>query len=132
MPGGDAPPRRRSWGGRLGLMLDQMRWRGHPQARAREQAEVAIDRAIDTELSAAGDPCFRVARIECVSRIASAMAASSPSPTSRPYRPPSRISRGPLGQSVLTTGAPQASAWIRTPGRPSWRDDRTKTPACAM
>ena len=36
-----------------------------------------------------------------------------------PKRPPSRISAGPDGQSVLTTGQPQAIAWIRTPGRPS-------------
>ena len=37
-------------------MLDQMGRRGHPQARGREQSEVAIDRALDTELARMAQP----------------------------------------------------------------------------
>src|SRR5690606_39579997 len=48
---------------------------------------------------------------------------------SGPWALRSRISEGPLGQSVLTTGQPQASASIRTPGSPSQREHRTKTEA---
>ena len=32
----------------------------------------------------------------------------------------------PAGQSVDTGGRPQAMAWMRAPGRPSLRLDRTK------
>ncbi len=54
-----------------------------------------------------------------------------PAPARRSGRS-SRISRGPLGQSVLTSGQPHAIAWISTPGSPSQREDRTKTDARAM
>ena len=47
------------------------------------------------------------------------IAAGSPTGTSWPCASPFRISAGPLGQSVLTTGAPQARAWTRTFGEPS-------------
>src|SRR5207244_8667137 len=64
--------------------------------------------------------------------MAAASATSSPTGTSAPYLPPSRISRGPLRQSVATTGTSQKSASISTEGSPSQREDSTKTPACAM
>ena len=60
------------------------------------------------------------------------MAASSPTGTSRPKRPPSRISAGPLGQSVLTTGQPQASASAITLQKPSWRELTARTDARAI
>ena len=63
------------------------------------------------------------------SAMARASAATSPTGTSGPYAPPARISRGPLGQSVETTGAPQYSASIRTVGRPSQRDERANSAA---
>ena len=66
-----------------------------------------------------------------VSRIASARASTSPIGTRRPIRPPSRISAGPEGQSVLTQGQPQASASIKTPGKPSIREDVTNRDARA-
>src|SRR5437879_6293576 len=56
------------------------------------------------------------------SSIALASAAGSSIATSVPNRPPSRISRGPEGQSVETTGKPKPSASTRTVGRPSWRE----------
>src|SRR3546814_10238340 len=48
-----------------------------------------------------------------VAAIALASPAGSPMGTSGPNRPPSRISSGPLRQSVLTTGQPQATASMR-------------------
>ena len=62
-------------------------------------------------------------------RIASARAPSSEIGTRCPSRPPSRISLGPLGQLVLTTGVPQARASMSTVGNPSQSDERTKTAA---
>src|SRR6185437_12299978 len=64
--------------------------------------------------------------------IPSASASSSPTGTRSPYRPPSRISLGPLRQSVATTGAPQKSASIRTDGRPSHLDESTNAAAPTM
>ena len=43
-----------------------------------------------------------------------ASAASSPMGARSPQMPPSNISRGPLGQSVLTTGQPHAIASTMT------------------
>jgi hypothetical protein len=43
--------------------------------------------------------------------------------------PFSRISAGPLGQSVLTTGQPQAKASTITLPNPSQAEERTKTEA---
>ena len=64
--------------------------------------------------------------------MASAIAAASPTGTSRPHRPPSRISRGPLGQSVETTLAPQARASTRTLANPSHREESTSAAALAI
>jgi len=44
----------------------------------------------------------------------------------------SRISEGPLAQSVLTTGQPQAIASTSTPGRPSQAELSTNTEARAI
>ena len=57
---------------------------------------------------------------------------SSPTGTSGPYLPCSKISAGPLGQSVLTTGQPQAKASAITLPNPSQAEERTKTEARAM
>src|SRR5687767_6508519 len=60
-------------------------------------------------------------------RIASASAGASPTGTRGPQRPASRISDGPLGQSVLTTRVPQAIASARTFPNPSNIEDKTNT-----
>jgi hypothetical protein len=57
---------------------------------------------------------------------------SSPTGTSGPYLPCSKISAGPLGQSELTTGQPQAKASAITLPNPSQAEERTKTEARAM
>src|SRR5262249_41897932 len=61
--------------------------------------------------------------------IASPSAAESPTGTSAPNRPPSRISRGPLGQSVETTGSPTARHSTSTVGSPSQPDERANRAA---
>ena len=67
-----------------------------------------------------------------VRRMASARASTSPTGTRRPIRPPSRISAGPEGQSVLTQGQPQASASIKTFCKPYIREDIANRDARAM
>jgi acyl-coenzyme A synthetase/AMP-(fatty) acid ligase len=62
----------------------------------------------------------------------SGMAAKASHAASRVSTLRSVISRGPLGQSVLTTGQPHAMAWINVPGSPSKRDESAKTRARAM
>src|SRR3954465_13425623 len=57
--------------------------------------------------------------------IAAARAPAAPTGTSGPERPPARISAGPLGQSVLTTGQPHAIASTSTLPNPSQADDST-------
>ena len=64
--------------------------------------------------------------------MASAKRTGSPTGTKGPSLPPWRISAGPDGQSVLTHGQPHASAWTRTPGRPSYREDDTRGAARDM
>ncbi|MNR53780.1 hypothetical protein D3C85_1738520 [compost metagenome] len=59
--------------------------------------------------------------------IAAANASASPTGTSFPHLPFSRISAGPLGQSVETTEAPQAMASINAFGSPSRADDKANT-----
>jgi hypothetical protein len=51
--------------------------------------------------------------------------------TSGPKRPSASTSRGPLGQSVATTGVPSAMASVRTFGEPSQRDESANTLALA-
>ena len=57
--------------------------------------------------------------------IAELSADSLSTGTNVPHLPSCSISRGPLGQSVLMTGVPQASASISTVGSPSQKDERT-------
>ena len=64
--------------------------------------------------------------------IACASAGASPTGTRLPRRPSWRISRGPLGQSVETTGVPTASASISTVGSPSQAEERTNSAERAM
>jgi len=51
--------------------------------------------------------------------------------TSRPCLPSARISRGPLGQSVETTGVPNARASMSANPSPSQRDVKANRSACA-
>jgi hypothetical protein len=62
---------------------------------------------------------------------AAARAATSPAGTSTPSTPSRTISRGPEGQSKLTTGTPEASASHSAIGNASERDERTNTSAAA-
>jgi hypothetical protein len=57
--------------------------------------------------------------------------ASSQGTSPRASSPP-RISRGPDGQSVLTTRVPQARASISTLGKPSWSEHSTSSSAPAI
>lgn len=61
-----------------------------------------------------------------VSSIDSARVTASPTGARIPNRPPSKISDGPLGQFVETTGVPQAIASIKTEDNPSRIEERTK------
>ena len=61
--------------------------------------------------------------------MASLNAVMSPIGTSGAIFPPLNSSLGPLGQSVLTTGVPNARASVRVFGDPSHLDDKTKTAA---
>ena len=58
--------------------------------------------------------------------MASANASALPTCVRRPHLPFSRISAGPEGQSVDTTGVPQARASTMTFPNPSSLDDKTK------
>ena len=60
------------------------------------------------------------------------MACQSPTGTRAPQRPPARISRGPTGQSVATTGVLLASASTSTLPKPSNREASANTAARAI
>ena len=64
--------------------------------------------------------------------IALASDSGCPTGTNGPHLPSSRTSRGPLGQSVLTTGVPQAMAWMSTFGMPSCVEANTNSRDLAM
>src|SRR3990172_4027229 len=60
------------------------------------------------------------------------IATTSPTCTKSPNLPLFKISRGPVGQSVATTGIPSANASASTFGQPSARDDKANTSARAI
>ena len=64
--------------------------------------------------------------------MAAAKACSSSGGTSTPSTPSVMISRGPLAQSKLITGRPQAIASHKALGKPSRREDKTNRSACCM
>ena len=71
-----------------------------------------------------------VARFNSV-RVAAPIASTSSTATSGATSPPARISRGPEGQSVATTGVPSASASVKAFGDPSQREASTNSAARA-
>ena len=70
---------------------------------------------------------FRSVSSDIKRSIAAAKALVSPAGTSKPSVPFRIIVLGPLGQSKLITGNPQAIASQSTLGKPSNLDDKTKT-----
>src|SRR5262249_20276966 len=85
------------------------------------------DNAVSIEKSLARRRTSAASFPSSASSIARARASMSPGAKSLPQRPSSRISAGPLGQSVLITGVPHCMASMRTVGRPSYFEERTNS-----
>jgi len=100
----------------------------HAQSRPASRSYAATTLLISNMERSALPGSIGVARL---SEIAFASAATSPQGT-RHCGKAVNISRGPEGQSVLTVGVPQASASIRTLGRPSWSEQSTSRSAPAI
>ena len=103
--------------------------RGGISGLAEQGQQIGIHRTLDGELVGAFPQDRAIGRADSTAARAAARRGASPTGTSGPKRPPARISAGPLGQSVLTTGQPHAIASTNTLPKPSHAEDKASTRA---